>query len=156
MNLFNSRGFSPAAFVPCLALLAVCIAAASVGALRGQGADTVGSSAASAAPTSEEFDILMYEGEEVYYRDCAECHADGGMAPVLSDLSSLSNKGRVVTWIVQGVPDGSMPAFGPTLTDRQIAAVATFVRNYWENSHGAVTETDVKQTRAELESKKAK
>jgi mono/diheme cytochrome c family protein len=40
-----------------------------------------------------------------------------------------------------------MEPFGRSLSDRQVAAVATFIRNGWENAHGLVLETAVQAVR---------
>jgi mono/diheme cytochrome c family protein len=42
-----------------------------------------------------------------------------------------------------------MPPFG-SLTDRQVAAVATFVRNTGSNAYGVVLEADVARVRESL------
>jgi mono/diheme cytochrome c family protein len=153
MHLFNSRSTAVAVAAPVALILS--LAAANVGVAMGaQETTSAGTTPPAATATPEEWDALMNEGAEVYGIDCMECHADGGVAPVLAGLTSLSKKDRVITWILQGVPDGSMPAFGPTLTDRQIAAVATYVRNYWDNAYGVVLELDVKRLRAEVDGRK--
>jgi mono/diheme cytochrome c family protein len=43
-----------------------------------------------------------------------------------------------------------MPAFGWQLTDVQVAAVATYIRNSWGHAAEAVTENDVKKARPAL------
>jgi mono/diheme cytochrome c family protein len=43
-----------------------------------------------------------------------------------------------------------MPAFGRFLTDDQIAAVATYIRNAWGNAAPAVTAEQVKHMRGGL------
>lgn len=40
-----------------------------------------------------------------------------------------------------------MPAFGFQLSDPDIAAVATYVRNSWENKHGPATVEQVSAMR---------
>ena len=94
----------------------------------------------------------MAEGQEIYSRDCYECHTDGGMGPTLNGRTWLSDKSRVLKILLHG--GGDMPEFGPTLTDRELAAVATFVRNNWDNRFGVVTETDVKRARDAAEAER--
>jgi mono/diheme cytochrome c family protein len=48
-----------------------------------------------------------------------------------------------------------MPPFAG-LTDRQVAAVATFVRNTGSNAYGVVLEADVARVRASLKTPAAK
>jgi mono/diheme cytochrome c family protein len=97
---------------------------------------------------------LMNEGQLVYGRDCAECHAEGGVGAVLGGNKSLADKDRVITRILLGTEDGAMANFGPSLTDREIAAVSTFIRNTWDNAFGAIAEPDVKRVREALAKKK--
>jgi mono/diheme cytochrome c family protein len=91
---------------------------------------------------------LMAEGAEIYAVECTTCHApDGGsdQGPALAGNTSIGSTEFVATRLLNGVKD--MPAFAPTLSDRQIAAVATFIRNSWENDHGVVLEAEVKTLR---------
>jgi mono/diheme cytochrome c family protein len=94
---------------------------------------------------------LMEEGQLVFGTECVTCHApDGGedLGPALSSSPSIASADAVVTRILQGVKD--MPAFAPTLSDRKVAAVATFVRNAWGNTHGVVLEVEVARVRTTL------
>ena len=103
---------------------------------------------------ADQLAALKDEGQVIYSRECASCHAgDGtgdGAGPSLAGNTNLSNKDHVVRRILGGTGDGGMDPFGKVLTDRQVAAVATFVRNAWDNSNGVVLEADVKVIRAEL------
>ena len=96
----------------------------------------------------------------VYARECAPCHgADGqgdGLGPPLIADGSLANKENLIKRILAGSPDKGMDPFAKVLTDRQAAAVATFVRNSFDNSHGVVLEADVKPVREEIEKDKKK
>jgi mono/diheme cytochrome c family protein len=92
-------------------------------------------------------DPLMVAGSAIYRDRCAACHAlDGKGSPFLiPDLALASSVAarepnsllRVLIHGAQSVAtDGeptapSMPAFGWQLTDAQIAAVTTYVRNSW-------------------------
>jgi mono/diheme cytochrome c family protein len=49
-----------------------------------------------------------------------------------------------------GNPEAGMPAFAAQLTDRQVAAIATFIRNSWGNEHGMVDPAVVTALRAGL------
>jgi mono/diheme cytochrome c family protein len=71
------------------------------------------------------------------------CHgtdAQGGAGPALAGNAFLASASAVANQIVNG--GGYMPPFGQ-LSDRQIAAVATYVRNSFTNSFGVVTEAQV-------------
>ena len=112
------------------------------------------------APTAVEVAALKGEGMVVYGRECAPCHgADGqgdGAGPPLNGVSALANKELVIKRILVGTPDTGMDPFAKVLTDRQIAAVATFVRTAWENAHGVVVDSDVKPIREQIERDKKK
>jgi len=101
---------------------------------------------------------LKDQGQELYTRDCATCHgADGngdGAGPALDGDTALANKDRVLERIIQGSAEKGMDPFGSALNDREIAAVATFVRNAWNNSYGVVIESEVKNKREVLAVKK--
>jgi mono/diheme cytochrome c family protein len=102
--------------------------------------------------TAQQQAALMDEGQAIFGSDCAACHgAEGneGAAPALAGNGSLVNKDHVVRQILHGTPARGMPAFAATLKDHQVAAVATFIRNSWENAYGVVLEADVKPLRGE-------
>ncbi|MGD9739383.1 MAG: c-type cytochrome [Bauldia sp.] len=92
---------------------------------------------------------LMDEGADNYRRNCQVCHGDqgqGGAGPTLPTSAMVSRAGGLINQILQGSPAHGMPPFN-RLSDREIASIATFVRNSWGNSFGIVTEGNVAQTR---------
>lgn len=97
---------------------------------------------------------LMEQGNTLYTTNCAICHGADGKAtaasvfPALAGSSSLEDAEIIVTNIHQGV--AIMPPF-PWLTDEDIAALATYIRNSWGNSFGEVSASDVASIRADLE-----
>ena len=101
-----------------------------------------------AAPAAEVDQELLALGEKVYQDNCAACHmADGaGMPPTfpaLKDNPNLKDTKLVVETIVNG--RGAMPPFGQ-LSDKEVAAVATYIRVKF-NNFGPVSEEEVKQYR---------
>lgn len=89
-------------------------------------------------------DELKSKGEVVYKANCLACHqANGqgikGVFPAI-DGSPLANlKENIPAHIHQVIyGKGIMPAFGEQLSDSEIAAVVTFVRNNWGNKTGHV------------------
>ncbi|WP_460412772.1 c-type cytochrome [Thermus oshimai] len=91
---------------------------------------------------------LLNEGQAVYSRICVACHGpegQGGTGVRLAGNTNLRNARYVAGVIVGG--GQIMPSFGSTLSDREIAAVATYVRNSFGNQFGVVTEEDVKAVR---------
>jgi mono/diheme cytochrome c family protein len=95
---------------------------------------------------------LRAEGQVVFGTSCVSCHdADGGdgSAPALNGHPSMGARDHVVRQILRGNAEKGMPAFAATLSDRQVAAVATYIRTAWDNAHGVVLEADVKKVRNE-------
>lgn len=77
-------------------------------------------------------------GEEIYSQNCSQCHqADGSgnppAFPALKDNENLADPGHVTTQIREG--GNGMPPF-PNLSDSDVAAVGTYVRNAWGNDFG--------------------
>lgn len=108
--------------------------------------------AGSQEPGSDVTAELAAEGQVVFGTACVSCHdADGGdgSAPALSGHPSMGARDHIVRQILRGNLEKGMPAFAATLSDRQVAAVATYIRNAWDNTHGAVLEADVKKVRDE-------
>jgi mono/diheme cytochrome c family protein len=123
------------------------------GEVRGQ-LQAAAEGAASAAPAEEAgpdpalLAELTNEGASVYRSRCAGCHGRDGegqppaqdAAPALAGRIGLLSVRTIVNQVVRG--GDYMPAFD-TLTDRQIAAVATYIRNSFGNSYGIATEDEV-------------
>ncbi len=121
---------------------------------------------AQAGPPVEE----AVSGEQVYSSRCASCHqADGqgvsGNFPTLVGTSWVENKGQVIRILLHGMQgevtvqgetyNGNMPAWGTTLSDEEIAAVITHVRQSWDNDYGEVTADEVEAVRSSTEGRSA-
>jgi cytochrome c oxidase subunit 2 len=90
-------------------------------------------------------DELLAKGETVFKTTCAVCHkADGtGMPPVFPALkgSKVATTGSVkahIHLVLNGVPGTAMQAFGQQLSDEDLAAAITYVRNAWGNNTGDI------------------
>jgi mono/diheme cytochrome c family protein len=108
-------------------------------------------------------DSSMKAGHAIYQDLCSACHQlDGtGVPYLIPDLAAASSvSSREPTSIIRVLVNGSqsvatqreptgasMPAFGRHLSDAQIAAVATYIRNSWGHAAAAVTESDVHKAR---------
>jgi predicted lipoprotein with Yx(FWY)xxD motif/mono/diheme cytochrome c family protein len=93
---------------------------------------------------------LMSEGQRLFAANCAACHGaqgQGGIGPRLAGYDRLSSPGFVARTILMGRPEHGMPPFGGRFSDREVAAVATFVRNAWSNDFGPVSEEEVRSLR---------
>ncbi|MGX7877453.1 c-type cytochrome [Mesorhizobium sp. ORM6] len=118
------------------------------------------------APATPNRDV-MKQGQNIYLDQCSACHQLGGdgaknMFPSLKGSAAVQSREplSVVRLILNGghaasVPGSpkllSMPSFGWKLSDDQIAAVATFVRNAWGNRADPVSSDDVKALRESVE-----
>jgi mono/diheme cytochrome c family protein len=109
-------------------------------------------------------DPQMVAGAAIYRDLCSACHAPDGsgvayLIPNLARASSVSSREptsllRVVIHGAQTVATAreptapAMPAFGWQLSDAQIAAVTTYVRNSWGHAAPALSAGDVHKLRA--------
>lgn len=102
-------------------------------------------------------------GAQIFSSTCAACHqAQGEGTNVYPPLAGSEwvngTESRLVRIIlhglvgdveVQGQPfNGAMPAWGPTLSDAEIAAVATYIRSSFGNQSLPITAPTVAQARA--------
>jgi mono/diheme cytochrome c family protein len=110
--------------------------------------------------------VQMKLGAAIYADECSACHTPNGQGianlfPALSNAPSIQSREatsliRVVLQGAQSVatnpkPTGpAMPAFSWLLSDAQIAAVTTYVRNAWGNHAAAVSSDAVAAERGRL------
>ncbi len=103
-------------------------------------------------------------GRKIYMTRCISCHqANGrgitGYFPPLDGTEWVAEeKGRLIRIVlhgmtgptsVQGVDyNGAMPAWGPVLSDAEVAGVLTYIRSTWGNDFPPVAESDVAAVRA--------
>jgi len=89
---------------------------------------------------------LVGHGEKVYAANCAVCHqANGaGVPPAFPPLDGsklvAGPAGDHLNRVFNGRSGTAMQAFGPQLSDFDIAAVVTFERNSWSNRIGDVVQ----------------
>jgi cytochrome c oxidase subunit 2 len=121
-------------------------------------------------------DQLAATGKKVYDANCASCHQANGLglpgafppiaaghpfaaaAQLTGELAQrgfyrdgkiiLGSVSQHVGIVLHGIPGTAMPAFGPQLSDADIAAVVTYERNSFGNHTGdAVQPAEVKTAR---------
>ena len=87
-------------------------------------------------------DDLLAKGEQIYSKTCASCHqANGeglkGMFPAIrgSEVATGDQQAHIKL-VMQGKTDTAMAAFGPQLSDMQLASVLTYQRNALGNNTG--------------------
>ena len=110
--------------------------------------EQVAAADAEANSADKEWDLaaLMEKGEEVYGKACLACHqANGqgipGVFPALAGSPmALNDMDAHIDIVVNGKPGTAMTAFGPQLSDVEIAAVVTYERNAWGNDTGEVVQ----------------
>jgi mono/diheme cytochrome c family protein len=98
-------------------------------------------------------------GEALYQGICQGCHmpnAQGavgaGAYPALAGDKRLAAKAYPELVVLRG--QKAMPAFGPSFSDAQVAAVVNYVRTHFGNSYtDSVTVEDVKALRAAVAGK---
>lgn len=89
-------------------------------------------------------DELMARGEKTYNTYCAACHnTDGtGIPPQFPGLKgsaiAVGDQTAHLDVVVNGKPGTYMAAFGPQLSEVDLAAVITYERNAWGNDTGDV------------------
>ena len=88
---------------------------------------------------------LVARGEKVYAANCSACHRpDGkGAGPIKALDGSLlvtdADKNKQIQILLNGAANGAMPAWR-TLSDTEIAAVATYTKNSWGNKTGTLVQ----------------
>lgn len=113
------------------------------------------------APVAASFDSesLADRGHDIYAKRCADCHGENGegvpgVYPPLDGNSSVVepsgiNAARAVLLggfapLTQGNPRPySMPPYAQQLSDADVAAVVTYIRQAWSNRASAVEERDI-------------
>ncbi|MBD1551095.1 c-type cytochrome [Pseudomonas typographi] len=112
-------------------------------------------------------DSVMKQGANVYSANCSACHnSDGkGISGIASGLANnpaleSANPQTLLTTVLQGgrgavtlsnPTSGAMPSFAWKLSDQQVAAVATYIRNTWGNAAPAVKAEQAAQVRQALQ-----
>ena len=111
-------------------------------------------------------DPRMQAGEAVFVDTCAACHMRSGagvahLFPKLAGnvVATQDDPASLIRIIIAGgraaatdsVPTSpAMPSLGYRLTDSQVAAVVTYVRNSWGNAAAPVTEETVRALRGRV------
>lgn len=95
---------------------------------------------------------LFTLGEEVFTTTasptCATCHGDqgqGGAGAALAGSDKLEDLDLIFSQVIEG--GHIMPAFGSQLSNRQVAAVATYIRNAWGNDFGTASPAQANEAR---------
>jgi mono/diheme cytochrome c family protein len=111
---------------------------------------------------------LAQQGKSVFGQ-CVGCHGGTGTGvpgqfpPLAGSPFVLKGEKRLIAIILKGLSgpvtvegkqfNNAMPAWEQALTDKKIAAVASFIRQEWGNKADEITEAKVKAARKEFSSK---
>ncbi len=103
------------------------------------------------------------DGAKIYAATCQACHQASGLGlpnqfpPLVGSEWVTGSEERLLRIILHGVVgeievegemfNGSMPTWGPTFKDEELAAVATYVRQAWGNKAAPVTTATVTRVR---------
>lgn len=110
--------------------------------------------AADARPAEEvdepDAGALIQAGAALYTMNCAPCHGENG-AGYLKRFPALNRNASVLSpsplplirTVLYG--RGVMPAFDVTLTDREVAAVLSYIRSAWENDAAVINPAQVRE-----------
>ena len=103
--------------------------------------------------TSTKFDQYFIQGEQLYIRHCSNCHQKNGKGlgliyPPLDTSDYMQNHFEEVLCLMRSGKSGELIVNGknfnqpmpgvPTLTDLEIAEIATFIYNSWSHDKGIV------------------
>ncbi|TVO62363.1 cytochrome c [Spiribacter vilamensis] len=132
----------------------------------GSSTETAGREEASMAETAGDSagqGALMTTGASIFESNCVTCHQangsgiDGAVPPLAGSRYVTGAAEAPVQILLHGIGgaiavagevyDGRMPRFGETLSDREIAAVVSYIRQQWGNSAGTVTPALVNEQR---------
>lgn len=110
-----------------------------------------------------ETEPAMRAGKAIFTDQCAACHSSSGagisgMFPALKDSPAVQSADprNLIRIVLEGARSvatdraptaPAMPAFDWKLSDDQVAAVVTYVRNGWGNAAAAVSANQVKSQR---------
>ncbi len=119
-----------------------------IGSIGVAGLVALGNTGASAQAGSDAalMATLMDEGHDLFERNCSGCHGHNGegiAGPELAGNQFVASNSAIINQILEGNTDHGMPPFRDHLTAREIAAIATYVRNSWGNAFGITTEETV-------------
>ncbi len=95
------------------------------------------------------------QGQEIFKADCLACHgANGGgvlypKTVLVNSALVTGDPNKVIAVILFGREgEGVMPGWYMNLSDQEVAAVATYIRQDWSNRAGPITPAMVAEFRA--------
>lgn len=83
---------------------------------------------------------LIEQATPLFRRNCSSCHGtagEGGIGPRLAGSTKMESQTLIINQVLFG--SEYMPPFAEMLSNEEIAAIATFIRNSWGNAYPLVT-----------------
>jgi cytochrome c551 len=108
---------------------------------------------ASSCSNDPKFQLYYAQGEQLYVKNCSNCHQKNGKGlglvyPPLDQSDYLDKNFEAVLCLMKYGIKGEMIVNGesfnhpmqgiPTLTDLEVAEIATYLYNNWERKHGLI------------------
>ncbi|MEX2536821.1 MAG: c-type cytochrome [Trueperaceae bacterium] len=116
--------------------------------LASTGEEVEDEESASQAEGDIDLEALMAEGESIYSSMCAGCHGANGdevnashVTRITEADSTVGDAPRLIRQIIYG--GAYMPSFGNVLSNEQVQAISTYVRNSFGHDFGPVTDEEV-------------
>jgi mono/diheme cytochrome c family protein len=107
---------------------------------------------------SPKFTQYYNQGEQLYTKHCSNCHQENGkglgrLYPPLDSSDYMANNFEAVICLIENGKKGSLVVNGiefnqampgiPTLTDLEVAEIATYIYNTWTHDRGIIEVKDV-------------
>ncbi len=107
------------------------------------------------SPPARGADTVVQQGQKLFEGTCADCHRINGQGlpnkfPALDgNPFVVGDPTKVIDTVLNGRKGklGQMPTWKGTFTDRQLAAIISYVRQAWSNKASAITPEMVKKRR---------
>lgn len=132
--------------------------------LKSLPAQPLASTTPAAQPEPAEAERILKQGKKLYGELCVDCHGGKGQgsAPdypplagnhaiagpqAVNAIRAVLNGGFPPSTAGNPYPFG-MPPFGPQLSDQEVAALVSYVRNSWGNQGGFVSASEVNRYRS--------
>ncbi len=96
---------------------------------------------------------LLTQGQQLFRDHCAACHRQNGegqgqLYPALNNNPFVTNQSPLPAIITVLHGRGLMPSFRNAFSERQVAAVVSYIRNAWNNDASVVGLDEVGQAQA--------
>lgn len=117
--------------------------------------------------SSTKFEQYYVQGEQLYVKNCSNCHQKNGtglglLYPPLNKSDYLQDNFEQVICILKNGKEGEIIVNGKSfnkampgissLTDLEVAEIATYIYNSWDHSHGIIEVSEVSRILSQCDS----